>query len=71
MHQRLHLGDFVVLATDGIADAGDEEWLTTLLSAYEGRSAKQLAGEIMAGACAKYGRADDMTVMVVYVDKTA
>lgn len=71
MHQRLHFGDFVVLATDGIADAGDDEWLTTLLSAYEGRSAKQLAGEIMAGACAKYGRADDMTVMVVYVDKTA
>lgn len=69
LHQRLHFGDFVIFATDGIADGNDDEWLLSLISEYEGGSAKQLAGEVLAGACAKYGRADDMTVMVIRVDK--
>ena len=69
LHQKLHFGDYVIFATDGIADGNDDEWLLTLISEYEGGSAKQLAGEILAGACAKYGRTDDMTVMVIRVDK--
>lgn len=69
LHQKLHFGDFVIFATDGVADANDDEWLLTLLSEYDGNGAKQLAGEILAGACAKYGRADDMTVMVIRMDK--
>ncbi|MEG2378079.1 MAG: SpoIIE family protein phosphatase, partial [Clostridia bacterium] len=31
MRIRLHYKDFVVLATDGVADAGDDKWLMTLI----------------------------------------
>lgn len=66
---KLHYGDFVVIATDGIIDPNDDSWLETMISEYSGESAKQLAGDILTGACAKYGRTDDMTVMVIRLVK--
>lgn len=61
--------DCVVMATDGVADRNDDVWLKEYLAGYDGESPKKLAGELLAQAYAKYGRADDMTVMVMMIKK--
>lgn len=66
---KLHHGDYVVLASDGVADVSDDAWLQTLISEYSGDSAKEFAAQIMNSAFSKYGRSDDMTVMVVRIGK--
>ena len=64
-----HHGDFIVFITDGVTDASDDFWLCDLISNYTGESPRELACEIIASAVSKYGSADDMTVLIVYVDK--
>lgn len=66
--QNIHDGDFVVFITDGIAES-DDVWLYELISKYDEESAKGLANEIIATATAKNGAVDDMTVLVMRVDK--
>ena len=66
---KLRNNDFIVMASDGVADAGDDTWLFNLLDEYSGKSSKKLAGDILSGAFTRYGRADDMTVMVVGIRK--
>ena len=62
-------GDFIVFITDGVIDATDDLWLCELISEYRGDSPRELSGEIVASAVAKFGAADDMTVLIAYVDK--
>lgn len=69
-HIKLHNGDTVVLASDGVADSADDVWLQTLLSDYSGESARELASQLMDNACSRYGRSDDMTVMTVRIKKS-
>lgn len=66
---KLHNGDAVVLASDGVADAADDTWLQNFLSDFSGESAKELAAAIMNSAFSRYGRSDDMTVMTVFIGK--
>jgi len=66
---RVQKGDFVVFITDGVIDGTDDMWLCNLISDYKGESPRELSGEIIASAVAKYGAADDMTVLIAYVDK--
>ena len=61
-------GDFVIMASDGVADGKDDEWLIEALSAAEDASPKALADKLLAHALAKYGRADDMTVVVIVIE---
>ncbi len=62
-------GDFVIMASDGIADAKDDAWLCEIISKSEETSPKSLADEILAHALTKYGRADDMTVVVTRFER--
>ncbi len=66
---QVYPGDFIVLITDGVADAADDEWLCDLIANYKGKSPRELSSEIIAGAAAKFDGADDMTAMIAYVDK--
>lgn len=66
---RLHNGDVVLLASDGVADAADDTWLQTFLSDFSGESAKELAAQLMNSAFSRYGRSDDMTIMTVFIGK--
>ncbi len=68
--QSIHEGDFVVFITDGISEA-DDSWLYDLIVKYNEESAKGLANEIIATATAKNGAVDDMTVLVMRVDKNS
>lgn len=67
--QNLREGDFIVFTTDGVSE-GDDLWLYELISNYDDVSAKKLADEIIATATAKNGNSDDMTVLVMRVDKS-
>ncbi len=62
-------GDFVVIASDGVADVNDDAWLMKLLSESEEINPKSLADELLAHALTKYGRADDMTVIVTLFEQ--
>ncbi len=68
--QKLCDGDFVVFVTDGISE-GDDMWICELIAKYDEESAKGLANEIIATATAKNGAVDDMTVLVMRVDKNS
>lgn len=68
--QKLNDGDFIVLTTDGISES-DDSWLYELISKYEDKNVKRLADEIIATATAKNQSNDDMTVLVMRVDKSS
>ena len=61
--------DFLVFITDGVIETENDGWIFDLISNYKGKSARELTGEIVAAASAKYEGGDDMTVITVYVDK--
>lgn len=61
--------DFLVFITDGVIETEDDGWISDLIANYKGKSARELTGEIVAAASAKYEGGDDMTVITVYVDK--
>ncbi len=62
-------GDFIITASDGVADINDDAWLMKFLSESEETNPKSLADEILAHALTKYGRADDMTVIVTLFEQ--
>ncbi len=62
-------GDFIIMASDGVADIKDDIWLTEIISNAEENSPKGLADRLLAHALTKYGRADDMTVIVTRFEK--
>lgn len=68
-HFHLTAGDFLLMVTDGITDGDRDDWLRTLLSAYDGESPRSLAQSILASPAA--GRNDDRTAVVVRVSNRA
>ncbi|MBO4915310.1 MAG: SpoIIE family protein phosphatase [Oscillospiraceae bacterium] len=66
-HIRLEAGSFLVMVTDGVADATDDEWLRTLLAEWEGENPQMLVSSILADSYAHKGTADDAGVMVLYL----
>ena len=63
---RLEGGSFAVMVSDGVADAGNDEWLQDFLAGWSGEDPQALAGALMA-ECRKRGRtADDCAVQVLY-----
>lgn len=65
---KLESDTFAVIISDGIAAGDDDGWLRALIAGYEGRSAKELAREILAIAKSRSGCEDDMTVLVLYME---
>ena len=63
---RLEGGSFAVMVSDGVADAGSDEWLQDFLAGWSGEDPQALAGALMA-ECRRRGRtADDCAVQVLY-----
>lgn len=62
-------GDFVIVASDGVATALDDEWLKKSAADYEGGSARELSLKILEEAIKKYGQEDDMTVLTILLQK--
>lgn len=61
---RLDAGDWLVMASDGVAGPEDE-WITDALAAWEGDSPRQLAQELLEGATRRQSAKDDRTVVVL------
>ena len=62
-------GDMIVMVSDGIASAQDDLWLYQLMEESAGMGPKELSCAIMERAMERYGRSDDMTVLVLGIKK--
>jgi stage II sporulation protein E len=62
-------GDFVIVASDGVATALDDEWLKKIAADYSGGSARELSLKLLEEAVKKYGQEDDMTVLTILLQK--
>lgn len=65
----LNEGDFIIIASDGIADRADDEWLKKAASSYSGDSPKELSACILEEAEKLKGCEDDMTVLIFRLQK--
>lgn len=66
-HLSLVPGSFLVMLSDGAADALDDEWLQDLLAGWEGEEPQQLAAAILAESIARRGESDDSSVLALYL----
>ncbi len=62
---RMEKGNFLVMLTDGVADASDDKWLTELLGSWDGGEAQKLACAIMDESEKRRGCGDDAAVLVL------
>ena len=65
-HLRLEGGSFAVMVSDGVADAGSDEWLQDLLAGWSGEDPQALAGAILAECRRRGALRDDCAVQAVY-----
>ena len=63
--QRLESGDVVVMASDGVADQREDQWLRDALAAFDGESPKDLARALVSANVDEHGPLDDRTALVV------
>lgn len=63
---RLEPGDLVVLASDGVADRGEDQWLRAALADFSGGSPKDLARELVSHGSTPD---DDRTALVMRVER--
>lgn len=68
-HLHLEAGTFLVMITDGVADASSDEWLQDLLAGWEGENAQLLVSAILADSIERTQEADDAGVLVLYLPK--
>jgi len=64
-------GDYIIIASDGVANPIDDEWLMKSAAEYKGGCARELALKLLEEAIEKYGQEDDMTVLTVFLQKRA
>jgi len=64
-------GDCIIIASDGVANPLDDEWLRSSAAAYSGGCARELSLKLLEEAIEKYGQDDDMTVIAVLLQKRA
>ena len=62
---RLEAGSFLVMVTDGVADATDDGWLQAMLADWEGTEPQQLAAAVLAESAAHKGTEDDALVLAL------
>lgn len=68
---RLDGGSFLVMVSDGVADALDDEWLQDLLAGWSGSDPQQLVSAILADSRVRRGESDDAAALAVYLDEEA
>jgi len=61
---KLEPGDCVLLASDGICGAGEDDWLRSRLAAFDGESPKDLARDLIANG-PEEGATDDRTALLI------
>jgi len=66
---KLEAGDWVVMASDGIAAGKGDDWLKAMIAGFEGTSPRLLADGILQESGRREGRGDDRTVMVLKVEQ--
>lgn len=71
MRLTLKEGSYIIIASDGVATALDDEWLKKSAAEYNGECARELALTLLEKAIEKYGQEDDMTVLTVLLQKRA
>jgi len=64
-------GNYIIIASDGVATTLDDEWLQKSAADYCGDCARELALKLLEEAIEKYGQDDDMTVLTVLLQKRA
>ena len=65
---QLTAGSFFVMVSDGIADAGNDEWLQNLLAGWRGRGdANALVSLILTESGGRKGLEDDCAVLVLHL----
>ena len=62
-------GDCVLLVSDGISEAGEDQWLRELVGKFDGGSPKDLAKAVMEESESRVGAADDRTAGVITLKK--
>lgn len=62
----LEPGSFVVMVSDGVADAERDEWLQNLLAGWEGEDPQVLAGLMMTESIRRERLQDDCGIQVLY-----
>lgn len=68
IRMRLKPGSVALVASDGVIAEDKDTWIRALLSSFDGGDTRELARKALQEAARQYGRADDMTVLVVRVD---
>ena len=68
-HIRLDGGSFLIMVTDGVADATDDEWLQQLLTDWDGEDPQQLVSAILADSYEHRGAGDDAGVLALYLPR--
>ncbi|MDO4811655.1 MAG: SpoIIE family protein phosphatase [Eubacteriales bacterium] len=63
----LQAGNYLVMVSDGIADASSDEWLQNLLAGWNGSDPNALVSLIMREARQRRGMDDDCAVLVLYL----
>ena len=63
---RLEGGSFAVLISDGVADAGNDEWLQNFLAGWSGEDPQALAGAILTECRRRGPLTDDCAVQAVF-----
>ena len=63
----LQAGSYVVMISDGIADAGNDEWLQNLLAGWNGADPNALVSLIMRESKQRRNMEDDCAVLVLYL----
>ena len=64
---QLTAGSFFVMVSDGIADAGNDEWLQNLLAGWSGRDVNALVSLILAESRGRKGLEDDCAVLALHL----
>ncbi len=67
---KLSPGALVVLTTDGVVDAREDEWLQKVLLEDPGASPKDLSAQLLKTALRRHGDRDDMMVLALRIEKT-
>jgi stage II sporulation protein E len=61
----LQVGSIAVIVSDGAIASGDDEWLVSAISGYEGANPRELAAMIVEAASKKSGCEDDITAIAL------
>lgn len=58
---------YFVMVSDGVADAGEDEWLQDLLAGWHGHGAQELAELVLRQALERRGGDDDCAVLILHL----